>query len=107
MIRRKIIFKDDITGKLFVTPEFNGDKEGYEKRGNCLDGCDKNWDEILEEFVGIETLDDFKKASERAQKHYHSFLGEDILPVEEIKDISEAKGCDYTYIVENEKVILI
>ena len=92
MIRRKIIFKDDIIGKLFVIPEFNGDKEGYE---------------ILEEFVGIETLDDFKEASERAQKHYHSFLGEDILPVEEIKDISEVKGCDYTYIAENEKVILI
>ena len=107
MIRRKIVFKDNVIGKLFITPEFNGDKEGYEARGNCLDGCDKNWDEILEEFVGVETLDDFKEASERAQKHYHSFLGEEILPVKEMENIVDIKGCDYIYLIHDEKVSLV
>jgi len=103
MIRRNIILKDSLTGKLFVTPEFNGDKEEFETRKFCSDGCGKNWDEILKEFEGVRTLKEFEEVSERVQNYYHSSFGVEILPVEEIQEISEIKN-DYVYLIEEGNV---
>ena len=99
MIRRNVILKDSLTKRLFITPEFNGDKEEFEMRKFCSDGCSKNWEEILKEFEGVKTLKEFKEVSERVQNYYYSAFGIEILPIEEIKEISEVKN-DYVYLIE-------
>ena len=90
MTRRKIYFFDKENKKLYCTPEFNGDKSEFaffRKRG---DSCDKNFDEILKEFDGVKTLEDFKNASDKAQSYYCSaFVGVLKLPVEEVKEITD------------------
>lgn len=100
MIRRKIYFFDSITKRLYSTPEFNGDKNEFDffrKRG---DSCDKNFDEILKEFDGVKSLEEFKKASDKAQSYYHSGFTEDsILPIEEITKITYN---DEIYVIDKE-----
>jgi hypothetical protein len=90
MTRRRIIFRDKTMGILYSTPEFNGDKAEFEQfYGNQQhrDSCDKDWNDILQErFAGVKTLKDFITASDAAQLDYHSFLGVEVLPVEQIKN---------------------
>lgn len=88
MTRREIYFYDSDTKKLYVTPEFNGDKEEFALFNKHGDSCDKNWDEIIKEFENVKTLDDFKVASDKAQGYYHSFLGDSILPIKEVEKIT-------------------
>ena len=94
MTRRRILFSDKNTGKTYITCEFNGDKEDF---WNCRAGdtCNMYWEEIINTyFSNIKTLDEFKTASENAQKEYISNItGEsEILPIEEITDIKYYKS---------------
>jgi len=111
MTRRTIIYKDSETGKLYASPEFNGDKTEFEMFQ--LSGeCDADWNDILKEFKGVNTLREFMDASERAQKHYKPFviynetantpteLGGEILPVYEIDNISKIKS-DHVIMIKN------
>jgi hypothetical protein len=75
MTRRYIVFYDDESGYYYSTPEFNGDKSEMETFGS-QDSCDKDWTEIVFEFEGVDNLNKFKTASEKAQSYYHSFLGD-------------------------------
>lgn len=88
MTRRRVYFYDYKQNKLYSTPEFNGDKEEFVKFSKHEDSCDKNFDEILEEFEGVKTLEEFKNASNKAQSYYHSFLGDEILPIRETENIT-------------------
>ena len=83
MTRRIVVYTDPVTLMTYRTPEFNGDKEEFLRYSKRLDICDENWDVIFKEFENLSGLEDFKKANERAQGHYHSFLGDVTLPVEE------------------------
>lgn len=87
MTRRKIYFYDKKQNKLYATPEFNGDKEEFVEFRKHEDSCDKNFNEILQEFKGVKTLEEFNKATDKAQSYYHSFLGNNNLPIEEKEDI--------------------
>ena len=84
MTRRKVLFRDVASGQCYITPEFNGDKtELLQKKSG--DSCDRDWQEIIEEFKGAKTLDEFQKANANAQGYYHSCLpGAKALPVENI-----------------------
>lgn len=102
MTRKIILFKDPISKAIYATPEFNGDKSEFlillqQSEANSLDGCDKDWKDIITEFFDITTLQEFKQASEKAQSYYHSFLGNEILP---IREIDEMPLCDLVYITQ-------
>lgn len=88
MTRREIYFYDKNSSKLYVTPEFNGDKEEFALFNKHGDSCDKNWNEIIKDFENVKTLDDFKTASDKTQGYYHSFLGDSILPIKEVDKVS-------------------
>ena len=51
----------------------------------------------------MRTLKEFEEVSERVQNYYHSSFGVEILPVEEIQEISEIKN-DYVYLIEEGNV---
>jgi hypothetical protein len=98
MTRRKIIFIN--IENAYETPEFNGDKEEFEKFGSA-DWCDKNWSEIETEFKNVKTLEEFKAASIRAQEYYHSSIaGQSILPVVSVTG-KFGKGMELREIAEN------
>jgi hypothetical protein len=80
MTRRYLVFYDGETGCYYSTPEFNGDKTEMETFGS-QDSCGKDWPDITLEFEGVDTLQKFKAASDKAQGYYHSFLGDYTLPV--------------------------
>jgi hypothetical protein len=80
MTRRYIVFYDEESGYYYSTPEFNGDKSETEAFGS-QDSCDKDWPDIVLDFKGVKSLNEFKAASERAQGYYHSFLGDYTFPV--------------------------
>lgn len=99
MTRKIVVFTDVFTGITYRTPEFNGDRSEFllfHGESSC-DSCDADWDEIFKEFDGVDGLERFKDANIRAQQYYHSFLGDEILPVEEFRCagkniISESMG---------------
>ena len=110
MTRRTVVYENKI-GKLYASAEFNGDKTEFEMfrmSGTCV----ADWDEIQNEFSGVKTLQDFIKANGRAQKYYkpcriyngalNTFIAFDreILPVDEIGDISEITS-DYIIYIKN------
>jgi hypothetical protein len=80
MTRRYIIFYDEESGSYYSTPEFNGDKSEMLGFGS-QDSCDKDWPEIVQEFQGVDTLEKFKAASEKAQGYYHSSFGDYSFPI--------------------------
>jgi hypothetical protein len=80
MTRRYLVFYDEETGCYYSTPEFNGDKSEMEAFGS-RDSCDKDWPDIVREFEGVATLEEFRAASDKAQSYYHSFLGDYSYPV--------------------------
>lgn len=104
MTRREIYFFDKESNKLYVTPEFNGDKEEFALFRKHGDSCDKNWNEIIKEFENIKTLEDFKVASDKAQSYYHSFLGGNILPIKESEFI---KNNDEVYMINSDSYIYL
>ena len=73
MTRRRIIFTDSASGRRFVTPEFNGDKDEF-KKFKMGDICTATWDEIMSMFKTASTLDEFKAANYQAQGYYTSFV---------------------------------
>jgi hypothetical protein len=104
MTRRNIIFKDNSTGKLYMTPEYNGDKTEFE-RIQSMDSCSLDWDEIMaRNFNSITTLQDFRRANIIAQRHYNSFLDDVVgrcpLPIHEIINTNEIKN-DEVYLIDN------
>lgn len=104
MTRRKIYFYDDKERKLYSTPEFNGDKDEFIHFRKAEDSCDKNFDEILKEFIGVKTKEEFETASNKAQSYYHSFLGDEILPINEVKT-NESE--DEIYMINNKGEIYL
>lgn len=104
MTRRRVYFYDQKQNKLYSTPEFNGDKEEFVKFRKAEDSCDKNFNEILQEFKGVKTFEEFKRASNKAQSYYHSFLGDEILPIQEVE---EKNYCDEIYMINDKGDIYI
>ena len=47
MTRRMFIYVDNKERKLYSSPEFNGDKLEYARRGAALDSCDLTEDELF------------------------------------------------------------
>lgn len=89
MTRRRLYYFDKLSKKLYCTPEFNGDKKEFDLFSKRGDYCDKNFDEILKEFEGIKSLQEFENASNKAQSYYHSGLvGINILPIDEVEEIT-------------------
>lgn len=89
MTRRVFIFFDETEKKLLLSPEFNGSKEEYERRGKCQDYCDFLVEDLYSLFR-VYDADAFRDACRKAQEGYHSFLDRlgkerDCFPVEEIK----------------------
>lgn len=78
MTRRYVVFVDT-DGRRHVAGEYNGCKSEYATRetlfGVSLDGCDKDWKDIQEEFDACKTLDDFKATAARVDGYYHSAIG--------------------------------
>jgi len=85
MTRRFVVFTDAKTNKTYRTPEFNGDRAEYLlfKGTSCLDSCSAEWNDIYKEFEEVTTLEQFEAANVRAQGYYSSFLGVEVLPIEE------------------------
>lgn len=80
MTRRVVVFTIDSDGAVLQSPEFNGDKTELECLGSA-DHCDKTWREIERElFLPVRDYRGFRSAVIQAQRHYHSFLDEE-LPV--------------------------
>jgi hypothetical protein len=87
MTRRKVLFRDVENECCWITPEFNGDRSELQQF-RSRDSCDKDWNEIYDEFRAVPlTLEKFKEISDRAQRYYHSHLSDKpmILPVEKIE----------------------
>ena len=93
MTRRRIIFLDKQTGKIYISCEFNGDKEEF-WNFRSGDTCNMYWDDIIKTyFSNIQSLSDFKIANEKAQKAYISNITgkSEILPVHEVDNINHYK----------------
>ena len=97
MTRRRFIFVDNKERKLYVSPEFNGDKSEYAQRDGALDTCDLAAEDLFRLFE-VKTFSDFQKACAEAQQCFHSYLdrpnsAKELLPVTEI-DVSELPNLD-------------
>ena len=92
MTRRRVIFYYPNDGKLYMTPEFNGDRSEFAARGKGADSCNKDWHEIERHFTGVTTMAHFVNANTVAQSAYHSPLGSEILPIEAVGNT--AISCD-------------
>lgn len=93
MTRRRIVFLDKSTKKIYITEEFNGDKEEFWKF-RAGDNCNMYWQDIIDTyFSDIKNLDDFKIANEKAQKEYISNITgkSTVLPIKEISNIDYYK----------------
>jgi len=87
MTRRRVIFTDRESGHRYATPEFNGDKQDFERFiGENGDSCTATWEEITELFRPVRTLEEFRAANEAAPRCYISSFGTEILPVEQLSD---------------------
>ena len=74
MTRRRYIFHNKEDGRLYISPEFNGDAEEFVMFKARMDTCDITWTEIEELLKKVSNLEEFKKANEEIQTKYHSFL---------------------------------
>lgn len=112
MTRRIFIYVDYETRKLYVSPEFNGDKEEYAQRGGALDTCDLTAEELIEIFK-VKTLPDFQNAAAEAQRRYHSFLHEPdcpktLLPVTEmnVSDLPQINADELIFILQDGRQVI-
>jgi len=99
MTRRRVVFTDPVTGRRYVTPEFNGDKAEFEQN-SMRDTCTADWDQIMAMFKTASTLDEFKAANYQAQGYYISSIAPDA-PPEPVIEINagillpdEIRNCD-------------
>ena len=97
MTRRMFIYVDNKERKLYSSPEFNGDKLEYARRGAALDSCDLTEDELFRLFE-VKTFSDFQLACAEALRNFHSFLDspnstKELLPVTEV-EVSELPNLD-------------
>ena len=97
MTRRLFIFVDNKERKLYVSPEFNGDKSEYAQRDGALDTCDLAAEDLFRLFE-VKTFSDFQKACAEAQQCFHSSLdrpnsAKELLPVTEI-EVSQLPNLD-------------
>lgn len=76
MTRRQVYFLS-ISGKFYVSEEYNGDKTELEAIGSA-DSCEKTWAEILEVFDRVTSLTEFLSAMSKVQMYYHSSIGNDL-----------------------------
>lgn len=93
MNRRRIVFTDKETNTMYITSEFNGDKEEF-WNFRMGDTCNMYWQDILDTyFSNIKTLEDFKIANEKAQKEYISNITgtSTVLPIEKVDNINRYK----------------
>lgn len=89
MTRRRVVFIELRSGSVYITPEFNGDKREFEQFiGKNGDSCTATWEEIAEIFRPVKRLEEFRAASETAQKCYISSFGTEIQPIEQVPDIA-------------------
>lgn len=102
---RRIIF-ESTDGKYWATPEYNGDKSELE-RFHSSDSCDADWPKILACFENVNILEEFRRASEKAQGMYHSCLGDEILDIEEFSKTELVKFdiADELYFVHAGKLV--
>jgi len=108
MTRRRVIFTEPYSGKRYVTPEFNGDKEEFEQFGS-KDSCTATWDEIMVYFNNVSNLQQFKAANYLAQGYYSSF-GVPDMPPEPVVEIETdvpfpetISKCEKLYFLCNEE----
>lgn len=97
MTRRLIVFKEGDT--YHVSQEFNGDREEAE----CLLGgrpsIKASWPEIPPLFDGVETLEDFERAVQKAEALYHyETISLDVM--------SELPKVDETWLVSHGTLII-
>jgi len=73
------VFTDPITGRRYVTPEFNGDKPEFEQN-KMGDICTADWDQIMAVFKTAKALDEFKAANYQSQGYYISSIAPNVPP---------------------------
>lgn len=113
MTRRQIYFYNKKNNTYYVSEEFNGDKWEMEAmRGifGGIDSCDKNWNEILDDLKGVDTLSEFLQAIAKVTRYYHSGLP-GALPgtrfhVYHSKDEIECKDETYAIFSDQDGIIL-
>ena len=104
MTRKRIVFTDSLNRR-FVSPELNGDKTEFELFG-MGDQCTSKWNEIIKIFSDVSTLDEFKAASDMAQRCYISSIapGAPPEPVIEINTDSilpdSLRNCELIFLPE-------
>lgn len=106
MTRRRFVFVDRFTKKLYVSPEFNGCREEYDARGDCADSCDISCQELYQLFH-VAGLEAFGKACEEAQRHYCSFLkGDTPAPVAELKagELQKLQADEVAFVIDRRLV---
>ena len=92
MTRRTIVFIDKL-GRVWTSPEFNGDRSEYSMRNDTVYSCDKRWEEIMARFKAVKSLKEFRRQVIKAQGYYHSFFGDSKpLPVIQIQGFNLVKG---------------
>lgn len=85
MARRRFIFVDQATKKLYISPEFNIDQTEYAASRNPTDSFGPLADSLLELFK-VDDLTSFTAASERAQRLFQPPLSdEQVYPVTELQ----------------------
>ena len=75
MTRRLFIYVDNKERKLYVSPEFNGDKSEYAQRGGTLDSCDLTRDELFRLFEVKPSPTSRKPALRRSDASIPTWIG--------------------------------
>lgn len=98
MTRRYVVFVD-ADGRRHVAGEYNGCKSEYAARETpksvSLDGCDKDWKDIQDEFDACKTLDDFKATVARVNGYYHSTIGGSVTHEIRVFDPGDAEDGEF------------
>lgn len=112
MTRRVFIFVDFRERKLYASPEFNGDRDEYARRGGSLDSCDLNTEQLFALFR-VKSLSDFQEVCAVAQRQFHSFLDEphgekEVLPITEVsvKDLQQLHADERIFILEDGRQVI-
>lgn len=74
MARRRRVYLTLPNGTKVFTPEFIGDKAELEAE-KSEKSCDKEWKFIVAEFLGANTIERFRSASNRTQAFFHAAFG--------------------------------
>ncbi len=89
LTRRQVYFYNQKNKKFYISEEFYGDRDEFERFG-LNDVCTKSWEEILEELRTIKTLRAFLSKVSEISGYYKSGIEEKIgtrIKVGQYKDI--------------------